>query len=226
MTQVRMMTYNIFMGGRKGSALHEVVRAVAPDVITANETPKQWLVWKHRCQHLAELWGMRFVVGGRPAGSNMIAVAGDVVVKTARAEVLKQPLFQPRRGIAWAQLRIEGRLFGVVCCHLSLDRKRRLQEVERVIELAERLRGPVIVAGDLNESPAGQSWQRLEQAGFVDHGSKAWPTFPADQPNRRIDALLVRGPVQVLHHGDPDVPPELLAAASDHRPVLSVLEFS
>ena len=168
---------------------------------------------------------MRYVAGGRPAGSNMIVVAPGVQVKAAGSEVLKQPLFQPRRGIAWAQLRIQGRLVGVVSCHLSLNRERRLREVERVIEVADRLRGPVVIGGDLNEPPAGPCWRRLRGAGFVDHGDKTWLTFPADHPDRRIDALLVRGSVKVVHHGDPGVPEQLLAAASDHRPVLAVLDL-
>ena len=33
------MTYNIFMGGRKGAALHEVIREAAPDVLLVNEIP-------------------------------------------------------------------------------------------------------------------------------------------------------------------------------------------
>jgi endonuclease/exonuclease/phosphatase family metal-dependent hydrolase len=84
---------------------------------------------------------------------------------------------------------------------------------------------PVVVAGDLNERPDGPSWERLREAGFVDHGDREWRTFPADRPDRRIDALLVRGGARVPHHGDPGVPEELLAAASDHRPVLAVLDL-
>ena len=152
------------------------------------------------------------MTGGRPAGSNMIAVAPGIAVKAAGSEVLKQPLFQPRRGIAWAQLRVRGRLMGVVSCHLSLDRDRRVEEVRRVLTVARSLRGPVVVAGDLNEAPDGPAWQALRAAGFVDHGSANWLTFPADEPHKRIDALLVRGGVRVLTHGDPGVPEELLAA--------------
>jgi endonuclease/exonuclease/phosphatase family metal-dependent hydrolase len=218
------MTYNIFMGGRRGRALHEVVAASSPDILLVNESPKRFLFWKRECRRLTGAWGMRFVTGGRPAGSNMIAVAPGVAVKASGSEVLSQPLFQPRRGIAWAQLRVGGRLVGVVSCHLSLDRERRAKEVERVIAVARRLRGPVVVGGDLNEPPDGPSWQRLRQAGFVDHGSKKWQTFPADQPEKRIDALLVRGDVTVVAHGDPGVRDELLAAGSDHRPVLAVLD--
>jgi endonuclease/exonuclease/phosphatase family metal-dependent hydrolase len=220
------MTYNIFMGGRRGRALDEVVREVAPGVLLVNESPKQWLVWKRQCLRLCDAWGLRFVTGGRPAGSNMIAVAPGIVVKKTGSEVLPQPLFQPRRGIAWAQLRIDGRLVGVVSCHLSLDRDRRAREVRRVLAIAKTLRGPVVVAGDLNEGPDGPSWRALREAHFVDHGSSKWPTFPAEVPEKRIDALLVRGVVDVVSHGDPGVPEELLAAGSDHRPVLAVLDLS
>jgi endonuclease/exonuclease/phosphatase family metal-dependent hydrolase len=195
-------------------------------VLLVNESPKQWFTWKRQCLRLCDAWGLRFVAGGRPAGSNMIAVAPGVVVKKAGAEVLRQPLFQPRRGIAWAQLRIHGRLVGVVSCHLSLDRERRAREVARVLAVARSLRGPVVVAGDLNEGPDGPSWRTLREAGFVDHGSGDWLTFPADGPEKRIDALLVRGVVDVVSHGDPGVPEELLAAGSDHRPVLAVLDLS
>ena len=225
MTAVRVMAYNILMGGRNGSALHRVVRAGAPDILLVNESPKTPLLWRRRCRTLAEAWGLRYVVGGRSAGSNMIAVAPGIAVKASGASVLPQPLFQPRRGIAWAQLRVGGRLLGVVSCHLSLDRERRLREVERVTAVATRLRGPVVVAGDLNETPNGPSWSRLREAGFVDHGGKDWLTFPAAEPQKRIDALLVRGHAHVSAHGDPGVPAEQLALGSDHRPVLAVLDL-
>ena len=225
MTRLRVMTYNILLGGRRGEPLHEVVRAVAPDVLLVNECPKNPLVWKRGCHRLAQRWRMRYVVGGRPAGSNMIAVSRRVAVRSATQLVLPQPRFQPRRGIAVAQLRMAGRLVGVVSCHLSLDRDRRLYEARRVLAVAERLRGPVVVGGDLNEPANGPTWDLFRRAGFADAGSGQWRTFPAEDPRRRIDALLVRGHVLVLGRGDPGVDPGLLAAASDHRPVLAELEI-
>ncbi len=225
MARVRIVTYNIYLGGRRGAVLDDVVRQMAPDVLSVNESPKSCLTWRSRCHRLAEAWGMRMVTGGRPAGSNLITTADGVAVKSSGAQVLPEPLFQPRRGIAWAQLRVQGRLFGVVSCHLSLVRSRREREAARVIDVARRLRGPVVVAGDLNEPPTGPSWNLLRRAGFVDHGTSDWPTFPSDDPRKRIDALLVRGEASVVHHGDVGVADELLAAASDHRPVLAVLDL-
>lgn len=225
MSLVRVMTYNIHLGGRGGAALDEAVRWARPDVLLVNECPKRVLTWKRQCRRLSDAWRMRVACGGRPAGANLILVVPGVGVKAVGAQILDQPVLAPRRGIAWAQLRVNGFLLGVVSCHLSLDRARRVQEVERVVEVADRLRGPVVVAGDLNEPPSGQAWTRLRDARFVDHGSDDWPTFPAHAPTSRIDALLVRGGAAVPHHGDPGVPPDLLAAASDHRPVLAVLDL-
>lgn len=225
MPRTRVLTYNIWMGGRGGASLHEAVRAARPDVILVNESPKTPLLWRRRNRELAERWGMRYVAGGRDAGSNMIAVRPEVEVRKAFTTTLRQPLLQPRRGIAAAQLRVRGRLFGVVSCHLSLDAERRAREIEQVVEVAARLRGPVVVGGDLNEKPGGPSWQRLRAAGYLDHGSRSWLTFPADEPVKRIDALVVRGSARVLHHGDPGVDEELQARASDHRGVLAVLDL-
>jgi len=224
MTHLRVMTYNIRLGGRRRAALRDVVRAAAPDVLLVNESPKLPMLSRRGCRRLAESWRMAYVGGGRSAGSNMLAVGPAVRVRWVRTSAFETPPLRPRRGVVSAQLRIEGRLVGVVGVHLSLDHDRRLDEVEGVIAAAGRLRGPVIVAGDLNETPGGASWERLREAGFRDHGTPQWRTFPAHGPERRIDAVLVRGEAAVVSHGDPGVPAELLERASDHRPVLAVVD--
>jgi endonuclease/exonuclease/phosphatase family metal-dependent hydrolase len=155
MPALRVMTYNIWRGGRGGPRLHQMVRASGAEVVLVNEGPKTPFVWRKQCRELASDWAMRHVTGGRDAGSNMIVVRPGVHVKSTYTATLRQPLFQPRRGIAAAQLRVNGRLLGVVSCHLSLDAERRVIEVDRVIEAAERIdallaRGapPVLRHGD------------------------------------------------------------------------------
>jgi endonuclease/exonuclease/phosphatase family metal-dependent hydrolase len=222
---VRVMTYNIWQGGRAGEPLGEVVRAAAPDVLLVNECPKTPFIWRWQCRRLAESWGMEYVTGGRSAGSNMIVVRPGVTVEAAYSTTIPQPLFQPRRGVAAARLTVDGARLGVVSCHLSLDPERRRREVERVLEVSAPLRGNVVVAGDLNERPRGASWRTLVASGFADPGSDAWLTFPAVAPVKRIDALLVSGPAKVLRHGDPGIDLALQERASDHRAVLAVLEL-
>jgi endonuclease/exonuclease/phosphatase family metal-dependent hydrolase len=217
------MTYNIYLGGRGGPLLDQVVRAAAPDVLVVNESPHYPVVWRRQCRALARRWGMDLVVGGRPAGSLMLLVRPGLRVTFRHQRVLGRPPFRPRRGIVSAEVEAGGRRLGIVGCHLSLHREQRAREVERVVARADSLGDPVVVAGDLNERPNGPSWRRLREAGFADHGDRRWLTFPAGSPVKRIDAVLVRGDVTVLHHGDPGVDAELLATASDHRPVLAVL---
>ena len=225
MVAVRVMTYNIWQGGRAGEPLTEAVRAATPDVLLVNECPKTPLLWQWQCRDLAESWGMEYVTGGRSAGSNMIVVRPGVAVEAAYSTTIPQPLFQPRRGVAAARLLVEGAPLGVVSCHLSLDPERRRREVERVLEMSRPLQGNVVVAGDLNEKPRGAGWQTLGAAGFADHGTDAWLTFPSVAPVKRIDALLVSGPAKILRHGDPGIDLALQERASDHRPVMAVLEL-
>jgi endonuclease/exonuclease/phosphatase family metal-dependent hydrolase len=226
MVAVRVMTYNIFEGGRFEAPLREVVRAAAPDVLVVNELPPYPFVWRRRCRRLAEDWGMELVLGGRRTGSVGLLVRPGVAATPFHHEVLGRPPCRTWRGIVSAQLRVEGRLMGVVGCHLSPDHEGlRVRETAKVLRVAETLPGPVVVAGDLNERPDGPDWATLRKAGFADHGSGAWLTFPARAPVKRIDAVLVRGDARVRHHGDPGVDPALLAAASDHRPVLAVLDL-
>ena len=222
MVQARVMTYNI-LGGRARAEVAEVVRAVAPDVLLANESPKTPLLWRWRCGQLSEDWGMRYVAGGRSAGSNLLAASSRVRANDTSAQRVAQPLFKPRRGIVSAQLEVGAASFGFVGVHLSLMPDSRRREVELVIEAADALTGPVVVAGDLNELPSGRSWQRLRRAGFDDAGRDSDLTFPSTAPEKRIDALLVRGAAQVRAHQVPNLDPALLTSASDHLPVTAVL---
>ena len=164
---------------------------------------------------------MRYVAGGRTAGSNLILVRGPVEVRWSSARRLRQPRFEPRRGIAVAQLRVRGTLLGVVGFHLSLVPERRLREMTEVLAATDGLRGPVVLAGDLNETERGAAWRAARDHGFADPAATSGRPSRSDQPRRRIDALLVRGALTVLTHGDPGVPLELQAAASDHRGVLA-----
>lgn len=225
MNTVAVMTYNIWRGGRGGVFLDQAVRTAAPDVLLVNETPKTPVLWRHRCVRLANRWDMAYIAGGRSAGSNMILTRPGIGVESTHVRVLPQPPGQPRRGVAAAQLIVDHAPLGVVSCHLSLDQERRLGEIESVIEGAGFLRGTVVVAGDLNERPTGPCWQRLRDEDFVDHGTSHWLTFPASEPRKRIDALLMRGGAEMLHHGDPGIDEALQKRASDHRAVLAVLEL-
>lgn len=222
--KVRVLAYNI-LGGRASVALRSVVRTVEPDVMVVNESPQIPLVWRWRCPTLARQWELQHIAGGRNAGRNMICAQYHVGVSHTDVQRFSQPRFRPIRGVVSAQLQIDSHPFGLVGCHLSLDATRRLHEVDRVLNAAAGLDGPVILAGDLNEPPSGACWERLRAAGFVDGGERGERTFPSSGAVERIDALLVRGNVHISEHGVPPLQDALLRMASDHLPLVATFSW-
>jgi endonuclease/exonuclease/phosphatase family metal-dependent hydrolase len=223
---ILVMTYNI-LGARSREALGTLIRAAGPDVLLVNETPNRPIVSYCQCRRLARDWELHYRAGGRNAGSNMILTGDRIHVMSTSARRIPQPRFKPRRGVVAIQAELEGQPIGFVGCHLSLVAASRVHEVtDYVLVAADRLAGPVVLAGDLNEIPGKPAWQRLLDAGFVEQGGPLETTFPAWGANRRIDALLVRGNVSVLERRPPAVDPALFVEASDHRPVTALLQMT
>lgn len=226
MPLLRVMTYNVF-GARARRALRTVVESVDPEVMVVNEAPQVPLWWRLACPALASQWQLEHIAGGRNAGRNMVCAAEYVGVRQARVRRIRQPrFFDPIRGVVSAQLKHGGRTFGVVGCHLGLTPHGRARDVQLVLDAADQLEGPVLLAGDLNEDPGGPSWQQLADAGFRDGAAGDALTYPSSQPAKRIDALLVRGDgAEMVDHGVPAVPAALLSRASDHLPVAATLSW-
>lgn len=219
---LRVVSYNI-LGAKFRRPLGEVVRALRPDVLVVNETPKIPLIWTWQCDRLARDWGMRRAAGGRSAGSNMICVSDRVQVTSGSARRLRQPRFKPRRGIVTVQGVFGGVEFGVVGVHLSLIRRSHPTEIAAALADGALLPGPLLMCGDLNERPNEPGWSDFRAAGLVDHAQPgpASNTSTAAAPAKRIDALLVRGADVVRHEVPLFVGADLLARASDHLPVLA-----
>jgi len=81
---------------------------------------------------------------------------------------------------------------------------------------------PAILAGDLNEPPDAPAVVELSKV-WKRTNSGELPTFPVDKPKRQIDHILVSPPAgwRVIETRVLDD-----AVASDHRAILSVVEFN
>lgn len=80
---------------------------------------------------------------------------------------------------------------------------------------------PALLAGDLNDVPDSRTLQELGKQ-WTRANAEVLPTIPVEQPKQQIDYVLYRPTdrwrlveVQVLDE----------ATASDHRPLLAVLEL-
>jgi endonuclease/exonuclease/phosphatase family metal-dependent hydrolase len=110
--------------------------------------------------------------------------------------------------------------------HLSLDPVERDKQARRLVG---RLTGPSVVLGaDVNDTPGSQTWRVLTETLHDAHAvapSGGDLTFPARDPNRRLDAVFVSPGITVTGAG---VPTGLVdpAAATDHLPVVADLVLS
>ena len=82
---------------------------------------------------------------------------------------------------------------------------------------------PTVLAGDLNAAPGSAPMRVLHKAGWHEADAAHLPTFPSDEPGRKIDWVLV-GPDFPLLGATAQVLDE--PVASDHAPLLVTLQVS
>ena len=205
-------------------AVHRVLRAARPDVVCLQESPR-WPGSGHQLRRLAAAAGLSFVAGGRLSAGTSVLIGSGVMLDSAQLIRLPVRNWRTRpRGAVLVSLSLRAAprpRLSVMCLHLGLFAQERAQHL-RI--LRKRLAGQSLLAlaGDLNEDPGGDSW-----TGFADLAHdpepEAGPTFPAWDPKRRIDAILVSTGVRVLEYDSWRPDDRDLRLASDHRPVLAVL---
>ncbi len=215
---LRVMTYNLRGLREEVDALVDVVRAARPDVLAVQEPPRG-VTGRARLRRFAARTGLRVVVGGGGARTTALLIAPYRAVRAATALRLPWRLGLTRRGVATAQ--VDG--VRVVVVHLGLRTHERARHVDLLVRrLVRGTHAPVVVAGDLNERPGGPSWVALTADGLQDAAAVVEPdpapTYPADVPRVRIDAVLVDPRLPVLDATVPD--DAAVGIASDHRPLV------
>jgi endonuclease/exonuclease/phosphatase family metal-dependent hydrolase len=101
-----------------------------------------------------------------------------------------------------------------------------LWHVKRVSAFPEVGTQHVVVAGDVNERPTGESWKLLAGPLCDAYSAASWGgefTSSAKNPYKRIDGIFVSPSIKVVSCGVPDHLPGI-DVASDHRPVLATLQ--
>jgi endonuclease/exonuclease/phosphatase family metal-dependent hydrolase len=245
--QLRILTWNVAHG--RGTAFHqallrpatiranltsigEVLQREQADVVALQEVdgPSVWSGEINQSQLLAEAVGFSHRVRGGHGRS-----VGPVALDYGTALIAQRQLEAPRsvrfeeswrdnKGFVVASVELPGtgRSVDVVSLHLDfLDPALRQRQVERLIaELRGRQR-PLIVVGDFNCGLHGRSALRtltraLQLRPAPDHGQA---TFPAPDPRRRLDWVLVSPELEVVASRTlPDV-------LSDHRAVVADIEL-
>jgi endonuclease/exonuclease/phosphatase family metal-dependent hydrolase len=106
--------------------------------------------------------------------------------------------------------------------HFYRTEEERLAQAESLMDALTTEDGLVILAGDFNSLPGSPVMELLDSEWAITEKSGLPFTFPADGPVREIDYILVR-PDRGFRVLDYRVLDETVA--SDHRPILMVIEF-
>lgn len=226
MTTLRVLSYNVLSLRRGLDRVAAVIRAAEPDVVCIQEAPRFWRSAQH-CRALATASGLAVVTGGRPAGAVLLLARNDLRVVARRS--VKLPWHPPkhRRGVALGVFDVGGTEVAVASTHLSLFEHERVEQAAAVLALLDSTGRPTIVAGDVNEDPDRPAFTLL--AGAMRDAFATAPigdglTSTAVDPQRRIDAVFVDPQLRVLRAESLGIPG--VTAASDHRPVLAVIDVT
>lgn len=235
--RVRVLTYNIHHGeGTDGKLdlprIANVIKQVAPDVVALQEVDKSTRRSQgvDQAAELGKLTGMHHAFGqamdyaGGEYGEALLSKypLSDVQVH----ELPFTPDCEPRSAIA-ARIRLgeTGPEFIFVGTHLEHAKAtlRLCQSNKLNPILVAKNALPTILAGDLNDVPESPTIRVLKSRWKDASEERPAPTWPSDRPTKKIDYVLFR-PEDVLRVVEQRVVAE--PTASDHRPLLVVLEWS
>ncbi|MEU8514250.1 endonuclease/exonuclease/phosphatase family protein [Kitasatospora sp. NPDC048722] len=231
--RLRLLGYNVRSLRDDREALVRVIRACEPDVVCIQESPRYWRP-EGQAGWLARRTGTAVLAGGgrTAAGPLLLGRPGAVEVLGVHDRFLPKTRGLHARGFATALLRLPGSApFTVTSCHLSLDADERYGQFELLLDqlgIAEL----GVIAGDFNEHPDGKGWRLLASRLQDGHVTAPWGgefTSVPERPYQRIDAVFATPGITVLACGVPHRLPGVteadLRAATDHLPVLAVLEI-
>jgi endonuclease/exonuclease/phosphatase family metal-dependent hydrolase len=235
--EIRVLTYNIHHGeGGDGkfdlARIAKLIQSVSPDVVALQEVDQGTARASGVDQpaELARLTGMEVVFGRNidfQGGGYGTAVLTRLPVNAHASHKLPSFYEGEQRGVQVVELgppSDPGIVF--LCTHFDHrpDDRERMASAQLVNELAASYGdGLMILAGDLNAEPDSRVIGELEKRWLVAGAAKPQAkllTFPADEPRKWIDFVLVR-PAERWQVVEMRVLDE--SVASDHRPLLAVL---
>lgn len=239
-TTLRILCYNIHYGqGTDGQydleRLARVINETKPDLVALQEVDVGVLRSGrvHQAQRLAELTSMsvrygptQHYQGGLYGNAVMtgLPIMDVAIHPLPYTESTKDRVTYPRGAIAVTVRTNTGKLIRFVSTHFQHNvAEDRLAEAEAINRLfAGSDETVTILAGDMNalpdSDPIGEllkQWSHTADSGFA-------PTAPSGKPRSRIDYIFYR-PEAAFRLIESKVIEESIA--SDHRPVLAVLEM-
>lgn len=233
--QLRVLTYNIHHGegGNAKVDLERIARVIndaRPDLVALQEVDcgTERTDGVDQPEKLAELTKLDFVFGDNipyDGGRYGNAVLSRFLILRHKNHPLSSHYKGEQRGVLEVEVQLLDGRQSLTFYATHFDYRgnydgERMDSARRVNQLAARRSQAAILAGDLNAEPERKPLEELSNEWSRD--PRITPTYPADSPTKQIDYLLFR-PANRWRVIETRVIDE--AIASDHRPLLMVLEL-
>jgi len=230
-TTLRILTYNIHHGAGNDEKLDleriaRLIHSLDPDLVALQEVDYRTERTSRRDQaaELGRLTGMAWAFGpfmDYEGGKYGMAVLSALPFADSTNHRLPEGP-EPRSSLT-IRVRLPGDAGNLVFAgiHFYRTAEERMAQARRLLEVLEPEKGPVILAGDFNSTPASEVMGFIgETFAIPDNGDDHF-TFRSDRPDREIDFIVAR-PAERFTVVESRVIEE--PVASDHRPLLLVVE--
>ena len=240
-TRLRVLSYNIHYGqGTDGrydlQRLAAVINEAKPDLVALQEVDvgvkRSGRI--HQARRLAELTAMAVRFGptqhyeGGLFGNAVLTrwpILDVVIHPLPYTQSTAQRVTYPRGAIAVTVRSPDGIPLRFVSTHfqhnVAEDRVAEAKAINKLFGQDDQL--PTILAGDMNAEPGAEPIQELLRVWTNASDEPPSATAPSGNPTSRIDYIFYR-PAGTFRVSEAAVIAE--AVASDHRPVLAILELS
>lgn len=233
--RLSLMTYNIHHGEGLDNRLDldriaEVIRREDPDAVTLNEVDSGWERSGNADQpaELAKRLGWNVVFGPALTTPGLYGNAVLSPYPLERIALIQLPYGRENR-IGLVVRVLSPRPFYVLATHLQNGKDGEEFRIRGMLDLTDAVRkngwSPLILAGDMNASPASETIETLRRNGFLvaDDVLPGAKSYPADGPRVLLDYIAFY-PADAVCRTEFSVIEE--TAASDHRPVKAVFVCS
>ncbi|KUK65026.1 MAG: Endonuclease/exonuclease/phosphatase [Desulfotomaculum sp. 46_80] len=198
-----------------------MIKKSSPDLVALQEVdmfmPRSRFA--NQAKRLAKMLGLRYVYG-RAESWCIVMRYGNAIL--SRSRILRHnnlilSKVKERRALLCARIKI-GQYpdFYFLSTHLGLSSDERRTQVEKIAQIVNALKGPVILAGDFNTGPEAGEFKSLN--GLLSFSMLTIPTYPSHEPVYVVDNIMVSGHWSVLGAAT------VKSQVSDHLPLIVDLE--
>lgn len=136
-------------------------------------------------------------------------------------EIKSQRFHYFREGVKRLVIEVEMDAFSVFLVHLSIKFRHRQYQLQHLHQMIEKVKKPVIVAGDFNVFWGDRELQLfLAATGLKNANENGQPSHPSRAPRRQLDYIFFSPEIHAIDFQIPDI------KLSDHAPLVCDFEIS